>query len=40
MPSPRYVAEAFILPRFLKQRGVHAVLDAIERKDEDQKASG
>jgi len=35
MASHRYIAEAVILPRFIKERGVHAVLDAVERKDTD-----
>ena len=35
MVSARYIAEALLLPRFLHERGVHAVLDAIERNDPD-----
>ncbi len=35
MVSHRYVAEAFVLPRFLKERGITAVLDAVERNEPD-----
>jgi hypothetical protein len=35
MASPRYIAEAFIFPKFLAAQGVHKVLDAIERRDAD-----
>jgi hypothetical protein len=33
-PSPRYLAEHFIMPRFLRERGASACLDAIAAKDD------
>ena len=35
MSSHRYVAEHMLLPRFLREQGAAAVLDAIERGDAD-----
>ena len=35
MSSPRYVAAHLLLPRFLREQGAPAVLDAIERGDAD-----
>jgi hypothetical protein len=35
MSSPRYLAEHMLLPRFLREQGAPAVLDAIERSDAD-----
>ena len=35
MSTPRYVAAHLILPRFLREKGAGAVLDAIERNDGD-----
>jgi hypothetical protein len=34
-PSPRYIAEHMILPRFMHEAGAGAVLDAIEQHDAD-----
>ena len=34
-PSPRYVAEHFLLPRFIGERGPLEVLSAMERNDPD-----
>ena len=33
MSSPRYLAEHLIMPRFLREKGAGAALDAIERND-------
>ena len=35
MGSHRYLAEHMLMPRFLREQGAHAVLDAIERGDAD-----
>lgn len=35
MGSPRYLAEHMLMPRFLREQGAPAVLDAIERNDAD-----
>jgi hypothetical protein len=35
MSSPRYLAEHMLMPRFLREQGAPAVLDAIERGDAD-----
>jgi hypothetical protein len=35
MSSPRYVAEHLVMPRFLREQGAGAVLDAMERNDAD-----
>jgi hypothetical protein len=35
MASPRYLAAHLLMPRFLRERGAPAVLDAIERGDAD-----
>jgi hypothetical protein len=35
MGSPRYLAAHFVMPRFLREQGAPAVLDAIERGDAD-----
>jgi len=35
MPSPRYLAEHLAMPRFLREQGASAALDAIERGDAD-----
>lgn len=35
MSSPRYLAEHLIMPRFLREKGAGAALDAIERNDAD-----
>ena len=35
MSSPRYLAVHLVLPRFLREQGAGAVLDAIERNDAD-----
>ena len=35
MSSPRYLAAHLILPRFVREKGAGAVLDAIERNDAD-----
>ena len=35
MSSPRYLAAHLILPRFVREKGCGAVLDAIERNDAD-----
>ena len=35
MGSPRYLAEHVLMPRFLRERGASAALDAIERNDAD-----
>ena len=35
MSSPRYIAAHLILPRFVREKGAGAVLDAIERNDAD-----
>lgn len=34
-PSPRYIAEHFLMPRFIAARGADAVLRAMETKDAD-----
>ena len=35
MSSPRYLAEHMLMPRFLREKGAGAALDAIERNDAD-----
>ena len=35
MSSPRYLAEHIVMPRFVREQGAGAVLDAIERNDPD-----
>src|SRR5262245_32450255 len=35
MSSPRYLAEHLIMPRFLREKGAAAALDAVERNDAD-----
>jgi hypothetical protein len=35
MGSPRYIAEHLLLPRFVREKGASAVLEAIERGDAD-----
>ena len=35
MSSPRYLAEHLVMPRFLREKGAGAALDAIERNDAD-----
>ena len=35
MSSPRYLAAHLLMPRFLREQGARAVLDAIERNDAD-----
>jgi len=34
-PSPRYIAEHVIMPRFLRDRGAEACLDAIAQKNDE-----
>ena len=35
MSSPRYLAEHLIMPRYLREKGAAAALDAVERNDAD-----